>query len=189
MNRAFYRHERVRMLTLTSSLISDYGKISSNFNAFTKRVRRKFGKFEYFRLFTNEGNGVLHILYRGSYIPHKWVKRAWNELHSAYIVHLREVRRGPKGIAGYIVGRYLSKHNVSWMRSSSSWGWCFKGFVGYFKECLYRNGFHEGLYIWDLSLRYSDPIEFLKSVRFKIKNLRGGGIPTATLSDFRGFPQ
>jgi len=54
--------------------------------------------------------------------------RNWNEIHGAKIVDIRKVR-GEKRIARYLISNYLV--NQTFVRMSWSWGWVFRGFVGW----------------------------------------------------------
>jgi hypothetical protein len=60
------RRERLRFMTLTSSPESVGWNLNADFRALKMRVLRKYGfKMKYWKIRTNEGNGVLHIVFRG----------------------------------------------------------------------------------------------------------------------------
>lgn len=142
---AEYRNEIVRFLTLTGSLQSDASKLNEHCEHLVKRVRRgyflseeerkrrkKWGhkvRFEYCKIETDEGNGVLHIVYWGEYIPQKWLSETWNELHGAKIVYIEKLYGNSKGIARYLATQYLSLQNAMYTRMSYSQGWVCRGFV------------------------------------------------------------
>ncbi len=64
------RRERLRFMTLTSSPEAKGRNLGADFRALKMRILRKFHfKMKYWKIRTNEGNGVLHIVYRGKYIP------------------------------------------------------------------------------------------------------------------------
>jgi hypothetical protein len=68
------RRERLRFMTLTSSPESIGRNLNADFRALKMRILRKFHfKMKYWKIRTNEGNGVLHIVFRGKYIPQKWL--------------------------------------------------------------------------------------------------------------------
>lgn len=91
-----------------------------------KRIRRRYGLFEYCKIRTPEGQGgVIHCCFRGKYIPQKWLSEQWQEIHGAKIVDIRELY-GDKGIASYLMG-YLGHHSNYHMGFSRYW--VFPGFV------------------------------------------------------------
>jgi hypothetical protein len=91
-------------------------------------------KCDYFALRTNEGNGVLHILLNGGFIPQSWLSRSWFEIHGADIVDIRALYGGSRRIANYLISGYLSRQ--SFERMSCSWGWVYHGFVGVWRSCF-----------------------------------------------------
>jgi len=83
---------RLRVMTLTTS---PRGRacardINSSFQVLKQRVKRKWpgAKFEYWKLRTSEGNGVLHIIYLGPWIPQSWLSRTWGDIHYSPIVYI-----------------------------------------------------------------------------------------------------
>ena len=89
----------IRFITLTSSPASTPHNISRDFQILTQRIRRKYSKFEYIKINTNEGHGVIHLLYNGSYIPQKWLSNQWSIIHKSPIVDVRAVRGSNQGLA------------------------------------------------------------------------------------------
>lgn len=142
---AEFRGEVVRFLTLTSSSSSDVSELNKHCEHLVKRIRRgyflseeerrrrkyigKIVRFEYCKVATNEGYGVLHIIYLGEYIPQEWLSRTWKELHGAEIVYVERLYGGSKGIARYLATQYLSLQNATYTRISYSSGWVCRGFV------------------------------------------------------------
>lgn len=113
------------------------------------RIKRHYGLFEYIRIRTNEGNGVLHIVYAGTYIPQTWLSRNWKEIHNSPIVDVRSASR-TKGLGRYVVAQYLSDQRCSFIRYSWSWGFVYRGFVKNWK-LICRN--HKNpIQIWNLHL-------------------------------------
>jgi len=89
---------------------------------------KKFN-FEYFKVETNEGNGVLHILYRGSYLPYNFLVDNWQDIHLSWDLNIKKIDiKNPSSSALYVVGQYVSNQNSSYVRSSQSWNWVFRGF-------------------------------------------------------------
>jgi hypothetical protein len=109
--------------------------------------------FEYFKVETNEGNGVLHIVYRGSYLPHSWISSVWSEIHNSPIVNIRLLDfNDMKKTSCYIVSQYMSSQGSSYVRSSQSWNWVFRGFksMWYLLKRGYR---YECFSLWDNILK------------------------------------
>ena len=149
MGERSHKGEDQRFMTLTSS-DSAQEEIGIDFRVLTLRIRRltpyklyKKGyiteaqirryypnknlhahlRFDYFRVRTNEGNGVLHILYYGDYIPQKWLSDSWDSIHQSPIVDIRVTK---DSYIKYVVTQYCctQSHFVS---SSFGKGWMFKG--------------------------------------------------------------
>lgn len=181
---------KLRILTLTSAGDADTspwgGRIlAKRWQVLRKRIQKRYGKLEYFRLRTNEGNGVLHIVYRGPYIPHSFLKRNWNEIHGAKIVFIQALYGKSKRIAGYLASHYLAGHS-SFMRQSWSWGWCFRGFVKVWYRIRSRSpNLYSAIREWEILLRVRDPeshwLENRKKKRWK------DGVRAIPLTGFPGF--
>jgi hypothetical protein len=75
----------LRFLTLTSSPGSPR-VVQKSLQILVKRIRRMFGKFEYCAVHTSEDHGVIHLLYRGCFIPIAWLRHAWYDIHRAFEV-------------------------------------------------------------------------------------------------------
>lgn len=190
IKRAQNGNHRLRIITLTSPPGADTspwgGKIlARRWQVLRKRIQKQYGRVEYFRLRTNEGNGVLHIVYRGPYIPHSFLKRNWKEIHGASIVFIQALYGKSKRISGYLASHYLAGHN-SFMRQSWSWGWVFRGFVKVWYRV--RNGASDlpsAIREWDALLRTRYPASYWLEHRKK-KRWREG-LSLRPLSAFRGF--
>jgi hypothetical protein len=97
------RRERLRFMTLTSSPESVSRKRNDDFRALKMRVLRRYHfKMKYWKIRTNEGNGVLHIVFRGKYIPQKWLSAQWADIHKSPIVDIRSLRETRKGLTGIV---------------------------------------------------------------------------------------
>jgi len=132
-----------------------------------KRIGRRFGMcIEYFRLRTSEGNGVLHIVYKGGFIPHSWLKNAWNEIWESPIVFIQALR-GEKRLARYIVSHYMVGHS-GFMRQSWSWGWVFRGFVHTWRRVLKSSvDMSTAINTWCIILRTRNPKSYYLEHRRK----------------------
>lgn len=125
-----HNDEHLRFMTLTTAPHCKKN-INRSFDALKLRVWRTFGwKFNaYFKVKTAEGFGVLHILYRGRFIPQEWLSNAWREIHNgSYIVDIREIKKryGSQRTANYLVSNYLQKNKI--VRMSYGWRWLWLGF-------------------------------------------------------------
>lgn len=103
---------------------------------------KKFGntlEFEYFKVRTNEGNGVLHILYKGDYIPYNYVVDIWNDIHNSWDINIKKVNTSDYSAlktSVYVVSQYLSNQESSYQHSSQSWGWTIRGYIKKFYEFI-----------------------------------------------------
>lgn len=128
---------QIRFMTLTTANYRDFPMMNRHFQTLRYRIDRKFGKMQYFKTKTNEGNGVLHIVYAGNYVPQSWLSRNWAELHGgSRIVDIRALKGSTKRIARYLVSQYVA--GQSFIRNSWSWGWVCKGFVYTWERLKFR---------------------------------------------------
>lgn len=194
ITRASNAGHTLRVLTLTSP--PDHPRtpeggqlLTKRFQVLRKSIVRKYGYLlEYCRVRTDEGFGVLHVVYRAGkkgYIPHSWLKREWERIHGAKIVFIQKLYGKNKRIAGYLASHYLSRHR-HFMRTSWSWGWCFRGFVGVWESIRARaDSLSDAIVEWNTLLRYRNPREFYKEHRKKKKWRRGLSI--IPLTRYHGF--
>jgi hypothetical protein len=129
-------HLPVKHLILTTSPQGSTLNISSDFQVLRKRIYRKFKiLLPYFMVHTNEGNGVLHVLYRSKqYLPQKWLSAQWNDIHKSSYVYIKEVP--DTDIARYVVTQYVANQGSSYQRCSWSHSWVCKSFVKSWKHHL-----------------------------------------------------
>jgi hypothetical protein len=149
------RKERLRFTTLTTSdeakSLGFDKKLNEHFRVLKMRIFRKYRfKMKYWKIRTNEGNGVLRIVFRGKYIPQEWLSAQWADIHKSPIVDIRslyETSNGLKGLCFYLVGSYLSKQ--SFERMSWGYSWVFPAFVSSWKHLIEKYGFRRGLELWN----------------------------------------
>lgn len=172
LKRASSERKRIRIITLTSPpghprTVAGGKLLAVRFQILRKRIIRKWKcSFEYIRIRTSEGFGVLHIIYKGAYIPHSWLKKQWNDIHGAEIVFIQALR-GQKRLARYLVSNYVAGHHT-FMRQSWSWGWCFRGFVGVWlqvRRCALD--MFSAIREFDIILRQRDPRSYYQEHRTK----------------------
>jgi hypothetical protein len=135
---ALAKKDKIRFLTLTSGPEAKDELIHEHWHAFVKRVRYYYPTFEYLAVmeFTQKGKRHLHIVYKGAYLPQKWISEVWNELHQSPIVHIA-VFRGSKRQMGAYLCKYIGKAPAS-ARFWCSWNWVFRGFVRVWKAIVKR---------------------------------------------------
>jgi len=124
---------RLRFLTLTTSneALVEGKDIHRSFRTLVKRVRRKFGGFEYIGVKEFEGDREhLHLVFRGEYMPQDWISDTWKSIHASPIVYIEAIQSAQEGVK--YLAKYLSKdmHNRFWC----SQNWVFKGWVGWTKK-------------------------------------------------------
>ena len=131
------------------------GYISKNKMAkvYKKEEYFKTFDFEYFKVETNEGNGVLHILYRGSYLPYDFLVDNWQEIHNSWDVNIMKINlNDSKNAAGYVVSQYVGGQGSSYVRSSQSWKWVFRGFKSLWYQMKYSYP-DKCIELWDKIIR------------------------------------
>ena len=151
---------RFMTLTTASGVKKD---INRSFERLKKRIMRAswekdgFSGFKcnkYFKVKTAEGNGVLHTVLMGNYIPQAWLSKTWAEIHGSPIVDIRALRvgrKGVKGIANYLVSNYLVKQPI--LRMSYGWKWLWLGAVRSWKNIIKTYGWKSTLRVWSFLMR------------------------------------
>lgn len=120
-------------VTLTTVKGDDSSKLADHHEEILRRVKRVYGyDVKAFKLYTHEGGGVIHGIWAiesklAVWIDQKWISAEWEKIHGAKVVTVSRVGRGGrhrKGIAKYLVGKYLSHHtegcHISWPWKSLS---------------------------------------------------------------------
>ncbi len=113
--------------------------------------------FDYFKVITNEGYGVIHILYRGWFIPYNWLSDNWKDIHNSWNVNIQRIgslKRDEKGVSRYLVAQYVSNQDASYLRFSQSMNWVYKGFVSdwrFYCRWLPRSSLFK---VWSNHLKY-----------------------------------
>ena len=121
----------LRFLTLNSSdesVVLGFDILDS-FRKFVKRVRRKYGVFEYFAVVGEAVDEPLrkhmHVIFKGVYMPQRELEDMWVDVHRSIKPYIKKVK-SVKGAANYLA-RYM--HQQSCNRYIMSAGWVFKGWV------------------------------------------------------------
>lgn len=183
---AYHQGDDVRFLTLTSADDSP-DDITYSFKRLVQEIRRLTPQFlidwklitlhqaaryyagkpadepltiEYCGCRTNEGNGVIHVLFVGDYIPFKWLQDTWQRVHGAFHVNVKRVRTGTADkVAGYCLGQYITNQD-GFVRMVVSKGWLypgaraeFKALVGEKQKALgYEAGFKAAVKEWTFKM-------------------------------------
>jgi hypothetical protein len=138
-----YQH-RLRFMTLTTSKQGRDRSLKEDTNTLIKRIRRRHRVFEYFRVRTNEGNGVVHLIFRGSYLSRGWLKNQWEDIHKSWNVDIRECQRYHQK---YVVNQYICDQE-GYTRYSMSGLWLPKGSLAVWKGfCKWYP--HNRIALWD----------------------------------------
>ena len=129
--------DRLRFLTLNSSDESIVLGIDilKSFSKLVKRIRRKYGKFEYFGVVAYDENEPLrehiHVICKGMYMPQRELEDMWIDIHRSikpYIEAIDDV-----GAAARYIGNYLNMQSYRVKKYIMSAGWVFKGWIAWSK--------------------------------------------------------
>ena len=170
--RATALNQRVRFMTLTSAPNTNFKDIGHAFQVLKQRITRKFSKMDYIKVTTSEGYGVIHVLYRGPYIPQSWLSNNWKDIWGSEIVDIRLIKEATGRMASYLAAQYVAGQDL-YIRTSESWTWVYKRSTGIFKYILNTFGFKNGLKAWNDILSYS-PYYFeiyMEAWKSKLKEL------------------
>ena len=165
-----------RFMTLTTSVQAISRDLIRDFNAFKQAVSRATVKKDHFHGFklnnyidfhTSEGNGVLHVVYYGRFIPIDWIRATWARVHKSPVADIRFLhsRQGTKKLTNYLIGHYLQKQPT--IRVSMGWRWLFLGASKAWHNIIMTYGYgwwrhSNGLFknvlcVWDSLLRNPPP--------------------------------
>ena len=86
---------RQRLTRMTPWKLYKYGYLTRKQlpHFFDRNTYHKpFGKIDYLQVFTDEGNGVVHILGRFPYLPYNYLSSEWMDIHLSYNVNITRVK-------------------------------------------------------------------------------------------------
>jgi hypothetical protein len=127
--------DRLRFITFNSSDESVVLGINilKSFSKVVKRIRRKYGVFEYFGVVACSEDEPLrehiHVVCKGVYMPQRELEEMWIDVHRSikpYIEAVSDVR----GAAGYL-GKYLHTQSYRVRKYIMSSGWVFPGWISW----------------------------------------------------------
>lgn len=136
-------------LTLSSAVGTDWRVINRHWETLRKRWLRAFGRFEYVKVRTTEGNGVLHVVLRfAKRIPHSWLSQSWKDIHGAVVVWVTRLYGSSKAAARYLATQYCS--GQAFQRLSMSYGWLGRKAIWNWKHIcwVHRGNFTAILEAW-----------------------------------------
>jgi hypothetical protein len=129
--------DRLRFLTLNSSdesIVLDIDILKS-FNKLVKRIRRKYGNFEYFGVVAYDENERLrehiHVICKGEFMPQRELEDMWIDVHRSIKPYIEAVD-DVAGAARYI-GNYMNMQSHHMSKYIMSAGWVFKGWIAWSK--------------------------------------------------------
>jgi len=129
--------DRLRFLTLNSSDESIVLGIDSlkSFSRMVKRIRRKYGEFEYFGVVAYDENEPLrehiHVICKGRFMPQRELEGMWIGVHRSIKPYIEVVK--DVGAAARYIGNYLNNQSYRVKKYIMSAGWVFPGWVGFSK--------------------------------------------------------
>lgn len=94
-----------KFITITSpageSRDTTYAEFSGRWRRLHERIRRRFGTIEYVAVVEPQARGAahVHVVFRGPFIPQRWLSRAAREAGFGSIV---DIRRAPRTLATYL---------------------------------------------------------------------------------------
>ena len=145
-------------LTLTSSPKTNHPDLRKDWDILVKRIRKLFPNFQYVKVETFEGYGVIHALYHHAFEDwnyaniHAWFSRAWSDIHQAPIIWNSVVGENYsiKKVSAYLC-QYMSGQR-GFFRRSTSLNWIFAGYRKKWVFLIQEYGFRKALFAWDFLL-------------------------------------
>ena len=125
--------DRLRFLTINSSDESIVLglDILKSFSKLVKRIRRKYGKFEYFGVVAYDENEPLrehiHVICKGEFMPQRELEDMLIDVHRSIKPYIKAID-DIDGAARY-VGKYLHMQSYHVRKYIMSAGWVFPGWV------------------------------------------------------------
>lgn len=152
--------QRIRRMTIAKMIQQGYLKPSDARRYYPNVSFLQPFPFEYFKVVTNEGNGVIHALYKGEYLPYPYLVDNWQDIHNSWDINIKLIRNKKgdrKRSAHYVVSQYVSNQESTFQRSSQSWHWLFRG---YRREWLsFLNDCHNKYYYNPVKRRFYENSE------------------------------
>jgi len=129
--------DRLRFLTLNSSDESIVLGIDilKSFSKLVKRIRRKYGEFEYFGVVACDEDEPLrehiHVICKGKFMPQFELEDMWIGVHRSIKPYIEAV--DDVDAAARYIGNYLNTQSYRVRKYIMSAGWVFPGWVAWSK--------------------------------------------------------
>jgi len=136
--------DRLRFLTLNSSDESIVLGIDilKSFSKLVKRIRRKYGEFEYFGVVACDENEPLrehiHVICKGKFMPQLELEDMWIGVHRSIKPYIEAV--DDVDAAARYIGSYLNMQSYRVRKYIMSAGWVFPGWVSWSKRFRRKHG-------------------------------------------------
>jgi len=136
--------DRLRFLTLNSSDESIVLEINvlKSFSKLVKRIRRKYGEFEYFGVVACDENEPLrehiHVICKGKFMPQIELEDMWIGVHRSIKPYIEAV--DDVAAAARYIGSYLNMQSYRVRKYIMSAGWVFPGWVSWSKRFKRKYG-------------------------------------------------
>jgi len=148
-------YERIKRMTPARLVREGYLDASKLHYYYPNKAISEPLKMEYLKVETREGNGVLHAVFFGDYLPYAWLSHVWSLVHDgSWNVHVSSTRggiRSPRRVSSYILRQYIQNQNAH-VRTSWNQKWVFRGFVQKWKSLLKDRPFEDALNAWDVMM-------------------------------------
>jgi hypothetical protein len=107
--------------------------VVKSFGKMVKRMRRKYGEFEYFGVVARDENEPMrehiHVLCKGRFMPQRELEDMWIGVHRSIKPNIEAV--DDVGAAARYIGNLLNTQSYRVKRCMMSAGWVFKGWVSW----------------------------------------------------------
>lgn len=148
---AQYHNQKLTHMILTCNH-DDIRKLTNDVTNLTKRIRREYSLFEYFRV--NEFKNDIyhsHLACRTQYIPQDELSISWEAVSGNPVTYIKSIHN--KRQASYFL-KYLSYQGVTWGYSDN---WVFKHFLDTWQYVKAdASNLNHALNIWDFILSRYD---------------------------------
>jgi hypothetical protein len=149
--------QRIQRLTFAKLKKDGYVQNSDKRRYYNEISCNQKFNFDYFKVTTNEGNGVLHIVYKGQYLPYNYLVDNWNDIHNSWELNIKLIKSSKKDYkksSNYVISQYISNQESSYQRSSQSWNWIIRGYSKQWQNFL--NELHCNYYYNPVKRRFYD---------------------------------
>lgn len=111
-------------------------------------------KFDYCRLHTSEGLGVLHIVFAGTRLPISYIRSVWTRIHNAPQIVIRHIERDDDAVRklkNYLMKQYLYGQD-GFVRYSCSGDWIYPSYRRDWESLKNKYDYHTARTIWDQAM-------------------------------------